>query len=197
MARAEQGLGGRVLQRVSGRLKRHTAGVYFMGKYADQWYDRSLMMGYDELSHWSSIEFIMQRVSWMQSGMRVATYAQEIPRRLGAEAAADELAFDKKIMRRLAYFFENGARSWIPMLDGSGVEASEVPTEQERRWAAQLDVAHWIGTLIQDTERDRSVQVTHAIQAGDRRYANRVAQRLTSELEQLETLLTECQGLTS
>jgi hypothetical protein len=119
--------------------------------------------------------------------VNVAMMAAEIPRRVGDEASAEELAIDKKRCRRVRHALTGCYKGW-----SGGNLPEEERSDELRQEAAQIDWMAWWGE--HDTwlnNRTRLVVTWCFNNGGDERWAKSAVVKYQNELRWIAYALRE------
>ena len=144
--------------------------------YLAQWYDPEMQIRDGETK--ATIEkFERERLSKM---VAVASAAQSVPRRLGADADSDELAEDKKRCRRVQHAAAQCLKDWGGAVNNVGDVTRE---------AAQVDWAKFGESQQVDLLNRLRYISTWAMNGGDAAFAKTACVRLNNEMRWLQYAL--------
>jgi hypothetical protein len=119
---------------------------------------------------WEEIVSIHKALKW----------ALVIPRRLGGDATPQELAEDKKVLKKLIYLYSQLVERWS--VQGIYLQRpDDQPSKANQTLGAQVRFPEWIDAQMQKVEKDKREMATAATQKGDRRSANKVVAALEQE----------------
>jgi hypothetical protein len=113
---------------------------------------------------------------------------KEIPRRLGGGATPEELARDKKALRKLHHLYELRAYQWADLILGANIDPDATPSAAARKLGAQIQVPEWVFNRKDSIQDWGSELATAAIRTNDSRLANQVVARIEAEQEGLERI---------
>lgn len=158
--------------------------------YAEKYVDPAFKMSEDDFKNWSVNKMVTLEQDRLVGLATVLWVAAEIPRRLG-DVTAEDLAKDKKDLRKLVRVYEGLHKRW-GTIDNRVYEPPLVsPTPEQRKIGAQIDTAEFgleqraAATLL------RSVNVTALAQLGLKKVANRVAAAYDVEIGELQRILPD------
>lgn len=146
----------------------------------------------EEATHWSPEEWCEHKVAELVDRYKAVSHAKTIPRRIG-RVTPQELALDKRRLRKLAYTFQTLAKRWAELCPAVEVDLGGGIPPDLRKFGAQMEVERTLADWIDAATLHRSIFVTRALQVGARSYANRGARYYTQEINDLQRIL----GLTS
>jgi hypothetical protein len=156
-----------------------------MNRFLDEYYDETFELSAERLRDWSPNGEASQRCLWLARNAKITSLAEQIPRRLGGDATPQELSADKKNMRRSSYMLRTQSEIWlgvIPEPVRPKINWDEY-TDSMRISAAQMIFHNWISGAIVDTQILRKEITTRSVQTGNRKWANRVVNLLTKEID--------------
>lgn len=165
-----------------------------MPKYSDPWVDEKLEVTEELLAGWSPERAAEAEIARMINDIKMLTWAAQIPRRLGGLATGAELALDKKLLKSAIHMLRGLVANWYRLTAPGGsqfsgiVEVDDIPDEL-KKLGAQLDVKEWAARDKAGTEAAVRRNVTIAVAAGLRPWANKAALLYVREIESMMKLL--------
>jgi hypothetical protein len=120
----------------------------------------------------------------LTKALAIVAAAQEIPRRLGADASGEELAADKRRCRRVSHALGQCVKAW------GGTTKIPANKDEVLREAAQLNWATWQADLeLYLNSRIRYVATWQVKTGGDQSWAKKAVVRLQNELRWVQYAL--------
>lgn len=111
----------------------------------------------------------------------------EIPRRLGGDATADQLALDKKGARRLHSLYCKMDEYWRKTTSElAGLP--DAPGAEHRKRGAQVDIPTWVQDRMVEVAALRIKVTTSLVRLDEHKTANVIVNRLSQELIGLVTV---------
>jgi hypothetical protein len=150
--------------------------------YLTDWNDPGMEVGKE-----APKELAEQECVRLARQLAIVTAAGEIPRRIGADASAEELALDKRRSKRVAHVLRQNLTAW------SGKKTANLPSGGEiQREAAILDWEKWAAEhqawLL---NRTRYIVTLCFKNNGDEKFAKGAVVKLTNETNWLKYALRD------
>lgn len=156
-----------------------------MGYYAEPYIDSSLAL--PPGVEWEVGSLITERVSEALFHVVAFNWAAQIPRRIGSDASAQDLAADKSSMNKLSFAYKRVAADWAKLGER---QAEEPPLGTEhKKLGAQFQLEYFIKERIDLVELRQRQDATIAEQYGYRKIANRTVAINERELVMLRAYL--------
>lgn len=151
-----------------------------MSNYLGQHYDAAL----DIEGIGSREELEARQVDRISRELAIIIVTGTIPRRLGTDATAEELALDKKRARRVGHALKQSLSGWTKKYK---LEADE----EIRRAGAQLDWTTWLPAATTAVMVNRRLIATYAIRSQQESWGKSAIVKLNNELNWIEHAMRE------
>lgn len=158
--------------------------------YADEFYDSQYQLSATGLKEWDPVAETRNLILELEDDRAALSWALTIPRRLGGDATPDQLAADKKYLRKCLHVVNTAIKNWC-RITGDEPDQELSGRGDVKTAGAQLVVSGWLRTQIDLAETRRGRLVTQAIQTGNRKFANQAASYLSDHLDSCTKLFQE------
>lgn len=141
-----------------------------MASYLGQHFDAGL----DVTGIRSREDLEERQVDRLKLALAVVLITSSIPRRLGSDATAEELALDKKRARRTAHALQKSLASWTKKM--------ELPMDDEiRAQGAQMNWTPWQEAFLSNLADQVRCVATWSVTHGEESWGKSAIVRLTNE----------------
>jgi hypothetical protein len=145
--------------------------------FADEFINPDLELSVEDLAKWSPSQETHTYAKDLEQIAMGFAHGIQIPRRL-VEATAPEMAQDKKRMRKLYHGYLGLVGGWQRI---AGDEWEPEDSEEAHQFGAQVILDDWIPERLDFVASERARLATIGVQAGQRKWANRVINVLNNE----------------
>lgn len=148
---------------------------------------RAFANGAKPAPKWTAQKQIDSEIERLSHAVVVASTAASVPRRLGGDATAEQLAADKKLAKSLAYRLRDALRLWR-LLDGKGYEEPTLDPAAVRL-GASVEWEAWSEKWIEDLRRRRAKVAATTLAKGNIDSGIRFVHLYTREISVVEDAL--------
>ena len=160
-----------------------------MPNFLEQWFDPTV-----DASSFDPETYAQEKRDMLITHAAVGTHAYAIPRRLGGEATPVDLSQDKRFAKK----FTNRYVMILQLWDGHPADVTEAVDSDAQGGdsdyssiAATVDWHEYAKQIVRQVRDDLKLVAAYGLKEGNRKVANKFANRLLNEIVQLNQVYTE------